>query len=97
MTPPEQTGAPVLGFSTPTVAPGGTAYAVIATPYPDVVEQWRREAVPGVVLPMYEGNRVCGHGTVLWRTDVNLPLSPEQETRFRRWLYGPVSESWQAP
>lgn len=91
MTPPNQTGATVLASSEPEVAPGGSIHAVVVTPFPEMLDQWRSEAVPGVVLPMYEGSRVCGHGTVLWRVEVRLPLSSPETARFIRWLEQPKS------
>ena len=93
MTPPDQTGAPVLAFSQPEVAPGDRARAVIITPFPEMVDQWRREVVPGVVLPMYEGSRVCGHGKVMWSVEVRLPLSEREETRLLQWLEQPEAGS----
>jgi hypothetical protein len=46
--------------------------------FPETVVQWDREVTPGVSLPMYEGARVCGHGTVIWRAD--MPGSPLDAT-----------------
>lgn len=90
MSPPdEQTGAPVLAFSRDVVLPGESAYAVIVPPFPQMVGQWDLEVQPGVVLPMYEGARVCGHGTVIWRTNITLPLDQAVEQRLRAWLTDP--------
>ena len=86
MVPPDQIGAPVLGFARDEVRPGENVRAVIVTLSPETVEQWKLEVEPGVVLPMYEGARVCGHGTVLWRCDTALPFDQVEEQRFRRWL-----------
>ena len=91
MIPPDQSGAPVLAFSRDEILPGESAYAVIATVFPGMVDQWNLEVEPGVVLPMYEGTRVCGHGTVVWRTNVTLPLSEADERRFLTWLDDPTA------
>jgi len=85
MTPPEQSGAPVLGFERMNITPGDTVLVVIVPPYPEMVQAWS-EVQPGADLPMYEGSRVCGHGRVLWRRDTVLPLSEGDEERFRGWL-----------
>jgi hypothetical protein len=89
MTPPDQTGAPVLALSREETLPGERVHAVIATLFPEVVDQWNLEVEPGAILPMYEGARVCGHGTVIWRTDITLPLNEHEERRFLRWLDDP--------
>ncbi len=90
MIPPDQSGAPVLAFSRDRVGPGESAHAVIVTLFPAMVDQWNLEVEPGVVLPMYEGARVCGHGTVLWREHVTLPLNEADEHRYLSWLDGPT-------
>jgi hypothetical protein len=64
---------------------------VIATFFPEMVDQWNLEVEPGVVLPMYEGPRVCGHGTVIWRTNIMLPLEEREEQRFLSWLDDPTT------
>lgn len=89
MIPPDQSGAPVLAFSRDRVGPGESAHAVIVTLFPEMVDQWNLEVEPGVVLPMYEGARVCGHGTVLWRDNITLPLDAADEQRFLGWLDDP--------
>lgn len=61
----QQSGAPVLGFATSDIAPGDTTAAVIIAPFVDATPEWR-SIVPGDVLRMYEGSRVCGTATVLW-------------------------------
>ena len=61
------------------------------TLFPAMVDEWDREVEPGVVLPMYEGARVCGHGTVLWRASITLPLDESDEQRFLRWLDDPAA------
>ena len=81
----------MLAFSRDEVFPGEKVHAVIATLVPGMVDQWNLEVEPGVVLPMYEGARVCGHGTVIWRTDIMLPLDEGNEQRFRRWLADPAA------
>jgi hypothetical protein len=93
MTPPEQTGAPVLAFSRPEVLPGERALAVIMPVFPAITPRWRREVVPGVILPMYEGSRVCGHGRVIWVGETRLPLADEDEARFVHWLEPPGQDS----
>ncbi len=90
MTPPDQSGAPVLAFSRDRVGPGESVHAVIVTVLPETVDQWNLEVEPGVVLPMYEGARVCGHGTVLWREHITLPLNEADERRFLGWLSDPT-------
>lgn len=90
-TPPDQSGAPVLAFSRDRVLPGESVHAVIATVDPEMVEQSNLEVQPGVVLPMYEGARVCGHGTVIWRKDITLPLDESEERRFLSWLSDPAA------
>ncbi|MGI8701466.1 MAG: hypothetical protein ACR2JU_09730 [Nocardioidaceae bacterium] len=42
-------------------------------------------------LPMYEGARVCGHGTVIWRADILMPLAEHDEQRFLQWLADPAA------
>lgn len=91
MTPPEQSGAPVLAFSRDMTLPGESVHAVIVTLFPERVEQWDLEVEPGLVLPMYEGTRVCGHGTVAWRTNITLPLEQQEEQRFLKWLNDPTA------
>jgi len=91
MAPTEQSGAPVLAFSRDVVLPGESVHAVIVTLFPDMVARWDLEVVPRVVLPMYEGARVCGHGTVLWRTAITLPLGEPDKQRFLRWLADPAA------
>ena len=91
MIPPDQSGAPVLRFSRDRVLPGEKVHAVIATVFPEMVDQWNVEVEPGVVLPMYEGARVCGHGTVIWRTNISLPLNESEEQRFLSWLDDPTT------
>lgn len=90
MAPPEQSGAPVLGFSRDRVNPGEQVHAVIVTVFPGMVEQWDLEVTPGVILPMYEGARVCGHGTVLWRSATTLPLPSTEKQRLLSWLSDPT-------
>jgi hypothetical protein len=91
MIPPDQSGAPVLAFSRDQVLPGESVHAVIATVFPEMVDQWNLEVEPGVVLPMYEGARVCGHGTVIWRTNITLPMDESEERPFLRWLDDPAA------
>jgi hypothetical protein len=91
MAPPEQSGAPVLAFSRDVVLPGESVHAVIVTLFPEMVAQWDREVTPGVSLPMYEGARVCGHGTVIWRADILMPLAEHDEQRFLQWLADPAA------
>lgn len=91
MIPPDQSGAPVLAFSRDQVLPGESVYAVITTLVPEMVDQWGLEVEADVVLPMYEGSRVCGHGTVIWRTNITLPLDERDEQRFLSWLDDPTT------
>ena len=90
MTPPEQSGAPVFAFLRDRVGPGESAHAVIVTLFPEMVDQWNLEVEQGVVLPMYEGARVRGYGTVLWREHKTLPLNEAYEHRFFGWLRNPT-------
>jgi hypothetical protein len=85
MTPPEQTGAPVLGFSRENIAPGERVKAVIVAMLAEEVPLWLGVA-EGTELPMYEGIRVCGHGRVVWRAETEWPLSDADESRFLEWL-----------
>lgn len=87
----EQTGAFVYRFSSPMVRPGESARAVIVPPYPRMISQWRAEARTGVVLPMYEGARICGYGTIAWVEDVQQPLTDTDKMRFDMWLRDPES------
>lgn len=91
MTPPDQTGAPVFALSRDEVLPGEQVHAVIVTPFPGMVARWHLEAQPGVILPLYEGARICGHGSVLWSTPITRPLTAEVANRFRRWLSDPTT------
>lgn len=88
MTPPEQTGAPVLAFSHVDVAPGDSVRVVIVPPFPEMVPLWS-QVQPGTELPCYEGKRVVGHGRVLWRQATALPLPDADDTRFTRWVLAP--------
>jgi|GEM_PF-7088372 len=83
-----QAGALVYRFSSPLVSPGESAHAVIVPPFPQMISQWRAEAKTGAVLPMYEGTRICGYGTILWVKDVQLPLTEADTRRFDHWLSG---------
>ncbi len=40
---------------------------------------------------MNEGARVCGHGTVIWRADILMPLAEHDEQRFLQWLVDPAA------
>lgn len=87
MTGAEQSGAPVLGYSADAVLPGGAPVnAVIAVLVPDMVPRWAAEVVPGVVLPLLEGPRVVGHGTVLWTKKAPIPIDTAHVSEFRSWL-----------
>ncbi len=87
MTPPEQTGGPVLCFGRYPVHPGDRVRAVIIPMFPDRVPTWAAVAV-GDVLPMYEGARVCGRGTVRWISQAQLPVSEHDHARFCEWTRG---------
>lgn len=91
MTPPDQAGAVVLGFSRADIAPGEEALAVVVPFTDDAVSTWR-DVAPGVVLPCYEGVRVAAHGEVLWRREASLPFEPDELERFERWLADPSGE-----
>jgi hypothetical protein len=34
---------------------------------------------------MYEGARVFGHGTVIWRADILMPVAEHDKQRFLQW------------
>ena len=85
MEPPDQAGAPVLGFEQEWIVPGDTARAVVVALFPEAVPGWAL-VEPGERLPMYEGPRVCGHASVLWQRRTELPLPAEDEERFLLWL-----------
>ena len=87
MEPPDQTGAPVFGFSATPVVPGGPPVrAVIVVPYPQTIARWESEVIPGTTLPMYDGPRVHGVGTVAWCRAAHYPLSPTEVSEFSAWL-----------
>jgi hypothetical protein len=85
MRPPDQTGAPVLGFSRENIAPGDTVHAVIVAVFFDLVPSWSA-VEEGCVLPMYEGPRAVGTGRVLWRMETSWPLPDDDRGRFLTWL-----------
>ena len=85
MVPPEQTGAPVLGFAREVISPGESVRAVIVAFFPPAVHLWE-PVRPGIDLPMYEGPRVVGVGHILWRERTVLPLPTDDEATFRTWL-----------
>lgn len=85
MTPPEQTGAPVLGFSRENIAPGESVKAVIVAMFSEEVPLWT-SVTEGTELPMYEGSRVCGRGRVLWRAATEWPLPEGDSAHFVNWL-----------
>lgn len=87
MTPPEQTAAPVFGFSRENIAPGANCRAVIVAMFFAAVPLWSA-VQPGTDLPMYEGTKVCGMGRVLWRKETQMPLPDPDVDRFVAWLEG---------
>lgn len=87
MTPPEQTGAPVLCFAHTPVELGDTVRAVIIPMYPDAVPGWSTLRI-GDALPMYEGTRVCGRGTVAWVLAADRPLSDSDREHLYEWVAG---------
>lgn len=86
MVPTDQTGAPVWHFSSDVVNPGDRVKAVIVVPYPMTVDDWNLQVDIGSRLPMYEGSRVCGVGTVLWKRSVEVPLNNVDRAEFSSWL-----------
>ena len=90
MTGDDQTGALVLGFSKEDIRPGDQVRVVIVPPFPAMLVEWSRVPV-GAELRMYEGRRLCGRGTVLWKQDTQLPLPEQDEQRFRQWLLDPAA------
>lgn len=83
MTPPEQSGAMVFGFSRLDIRPGTECWAVIVQLVPQTVE-WQI-VHEGLVLPCDEGHRVVGHGSVLWREDVE-SIRDTDKIRWWAWL-----------
>ncbi|TYL51046.1 hypothetical protein [Agromyces mariniharenae] len=81
----DQTGAPVLGFSTSNIRPGDTTDAIIIPLFADNVPQWW-DVAPDDVLRMYEGSRVCGVATVLWVDRTTLKLSEAEAERLLKRL-----------
>jgi hypothetical protein len=80
--PHEQAGAPVLCWETDLVEPGDWVRVVIVPMYP---APWH-DIHDGDDLVMYEGARVCGRATVIWRADdVRWPLEQPDVQRFRYW------------
>jgi hypothetical protein len=77
---------PVLAFSRSASLSAELDYAVIVPIHPEGGPRRDYEVLPGVVLPLYEGSRVCGHGTVLWRAETKLPLPDHDQRRFLAWL-----------
>ncbi|MCO8125850.1 hypothetical protein NHL50_01345 [Acidimicrobiia bacterium EGI L10123] len=67
MTPPEQTGGPVLCFGHYPVSPGDRVRAVVVSMFPDRVPSWSDVRV-GDVLPMYDCGGVADHQLLLART-----------------------------
>lgn len=84
MTPPEQTGAPVQCFGHYPVMLGDAVRAVLIPMFPQEVPGWN-ELRGGEILPMYEGSRVCGRATVVWITEVALPLPESDAAGFAQW------------
>ena len=60
--------------------------AVIVVPYPQTVARWESEVTPGTMLPMYDGLRVHGVGTVEWRRAAHYPLNEAEISEFSAWL-----------
>lgn len=81
----EQTAAPVLGFSREDIHPGETVRAVIVPLFFGGLPAWK-EVGPGDELRMYEGQRICGRGTVIWVKPSNWPMPEVDQVRFTRWL-----------
>jgi hypothetical protein len=79
--PREQVGAPVLSWSQDRVEPGDRVRAVIVPMFP---ASWTTVDA-GTKLTMYEGPRVCGHATVVWRSATMWPVPKEEYLRFDRW------------
>jgi hypothetical protein len=64
------------------VEPGDTVRAIIV---PMSSEAWTA-VEDGDELVMYEGHRVGGHATVLWRTPLDAwPLEESESQPFREW------------
>lgn len=80
--PHEQAGAPILVWERDRVELGETVRAVIIPMSP---ETWA-DLEAGDELVMYEGSRVCGRATVVWRdTTAAWPVNAEDLPRFRKW------------
>lgn len=82
--PPAQSGAPVFSWEKPIVQPGDRVRAVIVPMFPAV---WDTVDV-GSELTMYEGQRVCGHAAVVWRTNTTWPIPRDDYQRFDAWTKG---------
>lgn len=93
MTPPEQSGAMVYGFSRQDIKPGTGCHAVIAQLVPATLA-WQ-QVREGLVLPCYEGNRAVAHGRVLWREDVE-DITDDDKDRWLAWLAGPTEPGGQS-
>ena len=82
--PGEQSGAPVLGFTSTDIHPGDSTLAVIVPLFAESVAEWWNVRT-GQELRMYEGKRLCGRATVLWtdRTEAIRDVA-EQERLLAR-------------
>ena len=89
MTPPDQSGGLVFGFSSRDVEPGSRCRAVVVQLVPAFLA-WQG-VHEGDVLPCYEGARVVGHGRVLWREDIP-GVTDADEARWLAWLSDPNNE-----
>jgi len=83
----QQTAAPVLGFSRPSVYPGDDVRAIIVPLFIANVPEWR-DVQLGQVLRMYEGSRICGLGTMMSIQSVIWPMPLGDQERIAGWLVG---------
>jgi hypothetical protein len=91
MTPPEQSGAMVYGFSRHDIAPGSSCRAVIVQLVPETLE-WQ-QVREGLTLPCYEGNRVVAHGRVLWRELSSTSATTTGPDGSRGWPATPLTKT----
>jgi hypothetical protein len=78
---PAQTGAPVFSWAQEIVHPGDRVRAVMVPMFPEL---WTGVDL-GSRLTMYEGQRLCGRASVLWRTTTGWPVGEEDYGRFDAW------------
>jgi len=81
----DQTAAPVLGFSKTGIELGSHVRAIIVPLFSENVPEWHN-VTEGDELRMYEGSRICGHGTVAWTQPATWPMPVDEQERLIEWL-----------